>query len=401
MEEIVILEEIVIWDEITPDTLADFQSKLEKINPQAGNMLNVSFNSIGGCVASALVMYEILEALKQRGVIVSTSADGCVYSSAVLPYLAGSPRFFTETAGADFLVHKVTTDGVGTLDLGNIDDTLGKTKDELEQFTEAIQSVYKEKGVSQELIDKVATSDGFVIKDFEDAKNYGLVDEKTEESSFFSGLKSIINLNTIPLYLPKNAKLNVQLPFNQYKNLLEGVKRSYNNNTLPKMMDPQTNQQPTDATPIVPPQNSDREQELLAKIAEMQAMLDAAALRPALEGDYEYEDAFQPEEAMNFCKNFFSLVKQRRGNAMKNIVKAKNGGFTAYCNADYTKMEVEKAEPAQNLHYPDGVRAAMQSATAAMQAPSNRTVMQNFAPVEKKQDTDLLAHATIAYLKNK
>lgn len=182
---------ININGEITEGSYSEFVNNLQLLNLQNGDSLDVYIDSVGGSIDFAKKMARDLQNIKKNNVIVNTIADGKVYSSAIVPFLYGDKKIINGSKNPNFLVHKVKMPSED-IDLSNVD----KIKSDLERYTEELEGIYRNRGVSEEAIKHLAGGNDLIVSDVEEMKKYGLIDEVMNienMKSFLNSVKKLVN----------------------------------------------------------------------------------------------------------------------------------------------------------------------------------------------------------------
>ncbi len=146
----------------------DFLDEIRAI--PAENDLDISVNSFGGSVYTALSIYSMLKAHKGA---IAFRVDGTAMSAATIITSVPSAKV-TMPKGSMMMIHKVSS-----LAIGNTDD-LRKVADDMEKLEENIIAIYAEKTGRDpdEIREKVNAETYFTA---EEAVEFGLADEIDEE----------------------------------------------------------------------------------------------------------------------------------------------------------------------------------------------------------------------------
>ena len=365
-------KQVNINGEITPDTLLEFTSKVAE--NEAESELSIFIDSEGGCIASALLIAAEIDKLKKKGIKITTVADGKVYSSAVVIYLAGDVKIFNLLKSPKILVHKVSVILEQDLDLHNIDEQYSQTKEELVQFSQELREYYAKKGVSPEVIEKLTGDSDFIVDNFEAAKNYGLADASVGKINMFREYVNLLKHTKKPLYKTSTTYLN-------YKNL---------------KMD-------TTATSNPVAMNAAEAAELREKVNGMHDMMNSVLeklenLGKSKNVDFtptensventdfeEIEEEFDENNCRNFLKNF-KIVKNRKNGATNVKIVSKCGNVALNSDEKFEKFEVEKAvktvpqqEHSKNAEMPE----------ISYEAPKNNASYVNKGVPKKSQAQEL------------
>lgn len=190
---------LYINEEITENFANAFIAKI----PESGN-LSIHINSVGGEVDAALRIYDAIVSRET-----TTFADGNVFSAAIIPFLAGKKRIFTQNA--KFLIHPATFNRVDNISLNDI----AGLQNELKEYTDIIADIYADNNVSRETISALYGNEDLIIDDFDNAKRVGIVTDykKTVENRLSKTMNILRSKKPIQKYKFESKKLKQILNF--------------------------------------------------------------------------------------------------------------------------------------------------------------------------------------------
>jgi len=117
---------IMIADEIDTESVTDYQTQLFYLMSklQSGDIITLYINSPGGSVLDGLGLYDTIQLIKQKGIIIRTVNVGSACSMASIILMSGSEGYRESTANSSVLIHEVSA------------WWMGKTPDLLDQAEE-------------------------------------------------------------------------------------------------------------------------------------------------------------------------------------------------------------------------------------------------------------------------
>ena len=121
---------IKIQGVIEPDMLKQLAEQIEEQKIESGDKVNVLFDSIGGVIDVAFGMAEVFDTMQSEGIELRAVAEGKVYSSAIIPFLAIENRVGLKHCSV--LVHPACYEMLTDVTL----DSIEETKAELGNYTE-------------------------------------------------------------------------------------------------------------------------------------------------------------------------------------------------------------------------------------------------------------------------
>lgn len=176
------MKHLIIDGEITPEMLKNIALQVEEQKIEAGDKIDVLFNSTGGFVDVGLALAEFLKGLQADGIELRAVANGKVWSSAVLPFLACDERVAIK--GSSILVHNATVCIPANTDLSAAE--LDEIKKNIEAYTETMADFYEDHGVPDEIVKHLYSGGDKTISENELIEN-GFISE------FIEAVKSATN----------------------------------------------------------------------------------------------------------------------------------------------------------------------------------------------------------------
>ena len=206
----------------------DFLNELRAI--PADNALNISINSFGGSVYTALSIYSLLK--NHKGSI-TFRVDGTAMSAATIITSVPNARVVMPR-GSMMMIHKVS---VGVY--GNADD-LKKTVDDIEKLEQNVLEIYAEKtGKSIDVIQALVDKETYFTAD--EALAFGLADEIDESKVIENRIEDdVVSINGLSMqasifaHAPKNffkpgvkkkeeQPMNLEKLKNEYPDLFDSI----------------------------------------------------------------------------------------------------------------------------------------------------------------------------------
>lgn len=160
---------------IEPEMLENLARQIEEQTIESGDNVDVLFDSEGGKVDVGFKIGEVFEQMQEAGVSMRAVAEGKVYSSAIVPFLAIDNRVAIK--GCSFLVHKATYEK-----LTNIDREKLKTLQiELEEYTDMLYDFYDDKGIDPDVSSRLKQGDDLTISKPIDMIDAGFISKVINE----------------------------------------------------------------------------------------------------------------------------------------------------------------------------------------------------------------------------
>jgi ATP-dependent protease ClpP protease subunit len=166
-----------IQGEINPEMLENIAQQIEDQQIAEGDSVDVLFDSIGGAVDVAFAIAHAIEEMQELGVNVRAVAEGKVYSSAVVPFLAVDNRVALK--GSSFMVHKATFENLDSVDK----DQLRQLQNELEEYTDTLYDFYDDRGVTCNVRTYLKEGDGITIDKPQDMIDAGFISKVVNEGA--------------------------------------------------------------------------------------------------------------------------------------------------------------------------------------------------------------------------
>lgn len=164
-----------IQGEIEPEMLENLAQQIEEQAIDAGDSVDVLFDSVGGAVDVAFAIANVFEEMQESGVKMRAVAEGKVYSSTIVPFLSIADRVAIK--GSSFLVHKATYDNLTNIDK----DQLRELQNELEAYTDILYDFYDDHGISREVRTYLKQGDGITIDEPNDMVDAGFISKVVNE----------------------------------------------------------------------------------------------------------------------------------------------------------------------------------------------------------------------------
>lgn len=160
---------------IEPEMLENLAHQIEEQAIEAGDDVDVLFDSCGGAVDVAFTIANVFEQMQEAGINMRAVAEGKVYSSTIVPFLSISNRVALK--GSSFLVHKATYDNLTNIDK----DQLRELQNELESYTDILYDFYDDHGISREVRTYLKQGDGITIDKPKDMIDAGFISKVINE----------------------------------------------------------------------------------------------------------------------------------------------------------------------------------------------------------------------------
>lgn len=160
---------IYIFGEINPATTGFFLNAFTEADSTPG-VITIHICSMGGWVEGGMSMYDTIKASKN---VVKTVACGAVYSSAVLPFVAGDIRVAQRSSR--FLLHQMSLGGVNEINLTTVKTIATETTRLHKLYCEYVSNASL---VSTESVATWCESETYLSA--EEANKYGIVQKVIE-----------------------------------------------------------------------------------------------------------------------------------------------------------------------------------------------------------------------------
>jgi ATP-dependent protease ClpP protease subunit len=147
-------KEIILSGAINEEFKKSYFEQKENLNIQKGDILNIFFDSNGGNIKDAYDIATDIKKINEDGVVTNGIANGNVWSSTNLPFLACTKRYANKDAEPSILVHNVKTaiqtDENGEALLSN--EEMKQEIAENEMMARIMEHFYRNHGVSEDII---------------------------------------------------------------------------------------------------------------------------------------------------------------------------------------------------------------------------------------------------------
>lgn len=164
---------IMITSEITRDSVTEYQEQLFYLMSKykAGDVVTIYINSPGGSVYSGLGLYDVIQVVKSKGIIVRTINIGVAASMASILLMSGTPGHRESTENSTVMVHELSS-----YDYGKIQE-LKDSVEECERLQKRLNAII-EKSADPQLVDLCYRKDLWLSA--EDAVKYKIIDKIIE-----------------------------------------------------------------------------------------------------------------------------------------------------------------------------------------------------------------------------
>lgn len=112
---------IFINDIITAETVSMYQAQLLYLENSNNKTINIYINSPGGDVYSLLGLYDLIQVLKNKGIIIRTINVGLCASAAAVILLSGSEGYRESLPNCRVMLHQPSSGTYGTVSDMEID----------------------------------------------------------------------------------------------------------------------------------------------------------------------------------------------------------------------------------------------------------------------------------------
>lgn len=211
------MEKIInLAGEINGECLEEFTMNVINSDFAPEDTCVVNIDSPGGSIDHAFAMADVLKNLKEAGCNVKTINRGKVWSSAIVPYLEGDERQYTD--GSSFLVHPVMLDLKGDIQLDV--EKLEDMKREVVDFGDKLAEFYLEKQIPEEIAQHLYTGSDVMITTPEQMKaaNFITTEQPLPKATNFKKFRQEFIERVFPAkplyYISNNKQLKDQLKQN-------------------------------------------------------------------------------------------------------------------------------------------------------------------------------------------
>ena len=161
---------IMITETIDSDTVTEYQEQLfylmSKYNK--GDIITLYINSPGGSVYDGLGLYDTIQLIQERGIIVRTVNIGKACSMASLLLMCGTKGYRESTKNSSVMVHEVST-----VEYGKTPEIRDATE-EMNRLQKVVDDIIKEHA-DEELVKLCSRKDLWL--NAEDALKYKIIDK--------------------------------------------------------------------------------------------------------------------------------------------------------------------------------------------------------------------------------
>lgn len=106
---------IFINEPICTRTVSDYQSQLLYLQSLGTKKINIYINSPGGSIYDCLGLYDLIQNLKAKGIIIKTINVGLAASAAAVLLLSGSEGYRESLPNCRILLHQPSSETYGTI----------------------------------------------------------------------------------------------------------------------------------------------------------------------------------------------------------------------------------------------------------------------------------------------
>lgn len=161
---------VMITEEIDSDTVTEYQEQLFYLMSkyQKGDVITLYINSPGGSVYDGLGLYDVIQIIKSKGIIVRTINIGKACSMASILLMAGTKGYRESTPNSTVMVHEIST-----YEWGKTPEILDATK-ELERLQNLMNNIISTNS-DPELVNLCSRKDLWLGA--EDALKYNIIDK--------------------------------------------------------------------------------------------------------------------------------------------------------------------------------------------------------------------------------
>lgn len=106
---------IMLTEQITADSVSDYQAQLFYLMSKykEGDIITIYINSPGGSVLDGLGLYDTIQLIKDKGIIVRTINIGSACSMASLILMSGTEGYRESTKNSSVLIHEISSYDMG------------------------------------------------------------------------------------------------------------------------------------------------------------------------------------------------------------------------------------------------------------------------------------------------
>lgn len=161
---------IMITDEIDSITVTEYQEQLFYLMSKygEGDIITLYINSPGGSVYDGLGLYDTIQIIKSKGIIVRTVNIGKACSMASILLMCGTKGYRESTKNSSVMIHEIST-----LNYGKTPEIRDSTE-EMDRLQKIMDDIIKENS-SEELIKMCYRKDLWLGA--EDAVKYNIIDK--------------------------------------------------------------------------------------------------------------------------------------------------------------------------------------------------------------------------------
>lgn len=199
---------IKIQGVIEPDMLKQLAEQIEEQKIESGDKVNVLFDSIGGVIDVAFGMAEVFDTMQSEGIELRAVAEGKVYSSAIIPFLAIENRVGLKHCSV--LVHPARYEMLTDVTL----DSIEETKAELGNYTEMMEEFYEEHGVPKNIRKHLRNGSELTLRGRDLIKAGFITDFVTESAQLYNKFRAAVDK-----YFPAVPQFNYILNSNQISSM--------------------------------------------------------------------------------------------------------------------------------------------------------------------------------------
>lgn len=106
---------IMLTEAITPEAVSTCQAQLFYLMSKykEGDIITIYINSPGGCVLDGLGLYDTIQLIKSKGIIVRTINIGSACSMASIILMSGTAGYRESTKNSSVLIHEISSEEFG------------------------------------------------------------------------------------------------------------------------------------------------------------------------------------------------------------------------------------------------------------------------------------------------
>lgn len=161
---------IMITEVINSDTVTEYQEQLFYLMSQckANDVITLYINSPGGSVYDGLGLYDVIQLIQQKGIIVRTINIGKACSMASILLMCGTKGYRESTANSSVMVHELSS-----VEYGKMPELIDGVE-EAKRLQNTLDEIIK-KHADEALIDLCHRKDLWLSA--EDAVKYNIIDK--------------------------------------------------------------------------------------------------------------------------------------------------------------------------------------------------------------------------------